>query len=72
MSPIRRQMVATLIPVGIALASLAISAFTSYAGNDKTLTSRIVVVETRQEDDRETLREIKSTVDRIYAIVAAR
>jgi hypothetical protein len=70
MSPARRQLVATLIPIAIALASLAISAFTSYAGNDKQLTGRIITVEERQGADRETLREIKVKVDKIYDKVA--
>lgn len=72
MSPARPQLLATLIPVAVALASLAISAFTSYAGNDKTLTSRITAVETRQEDDRAALRRIEVKVDRIYEIVVGR
>jgi len=70
MSPVQRQLAATLIPISLALASLAISAFSSYADNDKDLTSRIIAVETRQETDHEMLRDMKVKIDRIYDRVA--
>lgn len=73
MSPARRQFVASiLVPVLIALCGVAISAFASYTHNDKSLSNRITAVETKQDDDRQTLGEIKGTVDRIYEMMLRR
>jgi hypothetical protein len=55
-----------LIPVVLALLSLAASAFANYNDNDKNLTSRIAVVENQQKNDTQRLERIETKLDRFY------
>lgn len=67
MSPARRQQVISLIiPIVIALCGFAASVFAAYS----TTTNRITAIETKQEDDRKELHEIKAMVSKIYDKVA--
>lgn len=54
-----------IVPVVLALASFAISAFAAYSGNDKVLTSRVTAVETQQLNDTRRLERIEDKVDRL-------
>ena len=54
-----------IIPVGIAVMSMALSAYAAYSGNDKVLTSRVTAVETQQINDTRRLERIEDKVDRL-------
>ncbi len=51
-----------LLPLAIALLSLAISAYAGYSATDRETVQRITVTEAHQADDRKTLDEIKLAV----------
>lgn len=58
-----------LLPVGLALFSLTISAYTGYTKNDRELVQRVTATEAHQKDDRQTLEEIKADVKEMKAKV---
>lgn len=58
-----------LLPLGIALLSLTVSAYTGYTSNDRETVQRVAVVESHQGDDRRTLEEIKLAVKELDAKV---
>lgn len=63
--PTKRDWAPILVPVGIALLSLVISAWTGYTSSDKELNRRITTVETQQKNDGSRLERIENKVDRI-------
>lgn len=54
-----------ILPIVIALLSLAVSAYAGYSHNDKELAQRISVVETQQKNDGKGLERIENKVDRL-------
>jgi hypothetical protein len=58
-----------LLPLVLSLFALAVSAFTSYAKNDREMVQRLTKVEAHVDDDRETLKDIKAKVDQILILV---
>ena len=54
-----------ILPVVLALFSLAVSGWASYTNNDKELASRITAVETQQKNDSKGLDRIESKVEKI-------
>lgn len=61
-----KELIATIV---IAVLSLALSAFASYTTNDKETNSRVVKIETRQEDDAHRLDRIENKLDRIFEVL---
>lgn len=58
------------IPLVVAGASLLASGWSAYNHNDKQTSNRLTAVETKQADDRETLKHVSEQVDKIYDKVA--
>lgn len=54
-----------LVPVLLALFSLAVSAYGAYARNDKEMAQRVTTVEVQQKNDGEAIDRIEKKVDRI-------
>lgn len=52
-----------LAAIILALLSFVVTAYASYAHNDKELTSRIAVLETHRTDDKERLDRIETKID---------
>lgn len=62
----RSQFDAALITtIVIAVLSLAMSAWVSYAHNDKDLTSRVTAVETQQKNDHEGMQRVDGKLDKL-------
>lgn len=68
----RPHVISIIVPIAVMLLSFALSAYSAYSHNDKQLGERITAIETKQEDDRRRLGEIKTTVDRIYEILISK
>lgn len=58
-----------LLPILIALLSLAVSAYVGYAATDREMVQRVTTTEAHQVDDRKTLEEIKLAVKELDAKV---
>lgn len=58
-----------LLPLVLAMASLAFSAYTGYTGTDRETIQRVATTEAHQVDDRKTLDEIKLAVKETNAKV---
>ena len=54
-----------IVPIAIATASLAASAFANYNSTDKETASRISIVETQQKNDGQRLERIEGKIDRL-------
>lgn len=54
-----------MVPIIIALLSLAVSGFAAYSHNDKEIASRVTAVETQQKNDHEGIKELNEKVDRL-------
>jgi hypothetical protein len=58
-----------ILPLGIALISLAVSGWSSYSHNDKAVAQRISVVETQQTSDGKRLDRMEDKLDQILSEV---
>lgn len=56
-----------VLPVGLALFSLAVSAYTSYSNNDKAIAVQVSTLENQQKYNDETLKRIEMKIDRLDA-----
>lgn len=70
MARLTREHGAWLLPLIIALTSLAITAFASYSSNDKALSQRITAVETKQGETQPRLIRIEDKVDDLVKVTS--
>lgn len=62
-----KDKVSLLLPITLALLSLAVAAYTGYNSNDKDLTSRVVALEVEQSHSQKAVERIEQKVDRILS-----
>lgn len=56
-----------LMPIILAVISMVLSGYITYNNNDKSIASRLSVVETNRENDVERLNRIEMKIDRLLS-----
>lgn len=58
-----------VLPIALALLSLAVSGWANYNRTDKELTNRVTAVEVQQKNDGQRLERIENKLDRVLEAV---